>query len=250
MSEAANPSSNPTQDRRCRVLVGVCTYNEASNIATMIERLRASLPQADLLIVDDNSPDGTAGIALDLARVDPQVRVMVREHERGLGSAIRCAMSAAIEHSYDYFLNLDGDLSHDPAQLPTLLERATVNPEIDVVVGSRYVSGGKIVGWPLRRRIMSRMVNSFATLCLRLPVKDCSGSMRCYRVDSLCRLNLGDWNCRGYALLEELLVLLDRRDAVMAEVPITFTERQRGQSKLTFREAARSAFQIFRLAFK
>ncbi|WP_345684701.1 polyprenol monophosphomannose synthase [Novipirellula caenicola] len=237
-------------DPRCRVMVGVCTYNEAANIRAMIEQLRASLPEADLLIVDDNSPDGTATIASELADADPQVRVTVRKHERGLGSAIRCAMSDAIEHSYDYFLNLDGDLSHDPAQLPTLLDRAIANPETDVVVGSRYVAGGTIVGWPLRRRIMSRMVNAFATLCLRLPVKDCSGSMRCYRVESLRQLNLGDWNCRGYALLEELLVLLDRRGAVMTEVPITFTERQQGQSKLTLGEAARSAFQIVRLAFK
>ncbi|TWU22128.1 Undecaprenyl-phosphate mannosyltransferase [Novipirellula galeiformis] len=216
----------------------------------MIERLRAALPDADLLIVDDNSPDGTATIALDFADRIAELRVQVREHERGLGGAIRYAMNDAIEHHYDYFLNLDGDLSHDPAQLPRLLDRAIAVPEIDVVVGSRYVAGGAIIGWPWRRRMMSRMVNQFATLCLRLPVKDCSGSMRCYRVDTLKQLNLGDWNSQGYSLLEEVLVLLKRKGAVMDEVPITFTDRQRGHSKLTFREAARSAIKIFSLAFR
>ncbi|MFG0260941.1 MAG: polyprenol monophosphomannose synthase [Novipirellula sp. JB048] len=250
MSEPQPSGSSPPPQRRCRLLVGVCTYNEAENIAAMIERLRAVLPDADLLIVDDDSPDGTARIALALADQMAQVRVQVREHERGLGSAIRYAMQQAIEHSYDYFLNLDGDLSHDPAQLPRLLDHAMADPEVDVVVGSRYVTGGEIVGWPWRRRVMSRMVNRFATLCLRLPVKDCSGSMRCYRVDALKRLNLGDWNSPGYSLLEEVLVLLKRDGAVMGEVPITFTDRQRGQSKLTLREAARSAVKIVSLMFR
>ncbi len=231
------------------VLVGVCTYNEAANIEEMIYRLRQSLPQADLLIVDDNSPDGTGAIACAMADGNENLRVMVRENERGLGSAIRAAMQVAIDENYQYFINLDGDLSHDPHDLPTLLSKASSDPAIDVVVGSRYVKGGRIVGWPRHRRLVSRLVNRFATLCLRLPVSDCSGSMRCYRVSALAEMDLSRLRSQGYSLLEEILLLLKQRDATMVEVPITFTDRQRGKSKLTLREALRSAAQIVRMFF-
>jgi len=131
-----------------------------------------------------------------------------------------------------------------------LRERTQQDPSIDVVVGSRYAPGGSIVGWPMRRKIMSRMVNRFATLCLRLPVKDCSGSMRCYRVEALAKLGLENLRVNGYAVLEEVLMRLHQRGEGMAEVPITFTERERGQSKLSLREAVRSMLQIISLAFR
>ncbi|MDG2223843.1 MAG: polyprenol monophosphomannose synthase, partial [Rubripirellula sp.] len=137
-----------------------------------------------------------------------------------------------------------------PTQIPQLIERATESPEIDVVIGSRYVPGGKIVGWPLHRKLMSGMVNRFATLCLRLPVKDCSGSMRCYRVAALERIGMSNVCIDGYAVLEELLVMLRRNGSKFAELPITFTDRQLGESKLTLREALRSMSQIISLAFK
>ena len=122
--------------------------------------------------------------------------------------------------------------------------------EIDVVIGSRYAEGGSIVGWPLHRKLMSRMVNGFATSCLRLPVRDCSGSMRCYRVAALERVGMQSMRVNGYAVLEEILVKLVRQGSKMAEVPITFTDRRRGESKLTFREAVRSSAQMLRLALR
>ena len=115
-------------------------------------------------------------------------------------------MEDAIAGGYDYFLNLDGDLSHDPDQLPTLLHRMKQPPTVDVVIGSRYIRGGAIDGWPLHRRMMSRMVNGFATRVLRLPVSDCSGSMRCYRVAALRRIGVENIRSDGYSVLEELLV--------------------------------------------
>ena len=232
-----------------RVLVGVCTYNEAENIEAVLDRLRHALPWADLLVVDDASPDGTARLAQQWAQrqADPSTRVLVRK-ERGLGGAIRCAIGIAVEDSYDYFLNLDGDLSHDPDQLPNLLDAIRARGDLDVVIGSRYVPGGSIEGWPLRRKLMSRMVNRFATGCLRLPVKDCSGSMRCYRVSTLRRIDLSELRSNGYALLEELLVRLHEADARMLEVPITFTERRLGASKLTLGETCRAGVTIVRLA--
>lgn len=232
------------------MLIAVCTLNEAENIPAVIAGLRNAIPSAEIVVVDDDSNDGTGEWVATWARRDPAVRLVVRKEERGLGSAIRHAMALAVDGGFDFFLNLDADLSHDPAQLPRLLERARQEPKVDVVIGSRYVRGGAIEGWPLRRRMMSRMVNRFATLCLRLPVSDCSGSMRCYRVDTLREVGVDSLTSDGYSVLEEVLVRLHRQGSSMAEVPITFTDRIEGESKLTFREAIRSASRIFGLAFR
>jgi len=231
-----------------RVLIGVCTLNEADNIGPLILQLKRSIPDADVLVVDDNSSDGTARIVTELANRDSSIFLKVRKNERGLGTAIRYAMQFAIDNDYTCFLNLDGDFSHAPDQLADLLCRAFQEPPVEVVIGSRYVPGGSVVGWPLRRRIMSRIVNRFATLCLRLPIKDCSGSMRCYQVASLRQIGVATLTSSGYSILEELLVQLQRCGVRFAEVPITFTERQRGESKLTTREAIRSAWKIVMMA--
>ena len=233
-----------------RAMIAVCTYNEAENIALMVAGLRQALPEADVFVVDDNSPDGTAPLVREIAKSDSSVQVLLRENERGLGSAIRFAMQYAIDHGYDYFLNLDGDLSHSPDQMKSLYGKAIEDSGLAVVVGSRYVPGGEIIGWPLRRKLMSRMVNGFATTCLRLPVRDCSGAMRCYRVSALASLGLENLRVNGYAILEEVLLRLHQRGERMAEVPITFTERERGYSKLTISEAMRSMVQIVSLAFR
>ena len=212
--------------------------------------LRKALPNVDVIVVDDNSPDGTAQLVRQMSQADAAIQVLVRENERGLGSAIRHAMQYAVDHAYDYFLNLDGDLSHDPAQMTLLFERAMGDTEVAVVIGSRYIPGGQIIGWPWRRQIMSRVVNGFANVCLRLPVRDCSGSMRCYRVDALTRLGLKQLRVNGYAVLEEVLLRLHQQGSKIVEVPITFTERRHGQSKLTRVEAVRSMLQIISLAFR
>ncbi|TWT76526.1 Undecaprenyl-phosphate mannosyltransferase [Planctomycetes bacterium CA13] len=241
------PHALPDKTSSIRVLVGVCTYNEAANIRLLIDRISDALPEADILIVDDNSPDGTARIVNEEYKDDTSIRVLVRENERGLGGAIRRAIGEAIVGDYDFFINLDGDLSHDPAQLPSMLHKMIDSSAMAVVIGSRYVKGGKLVGWPWHRRVMSRVLNRFATLCLGLPVKDCSGSMRCYRVSSLKKVDLDQLQSQGYSLLEELLVQLNKQGAKMGEVPITFTDRERGKSKLTFREAIRSIAHMLRL---
>ena len=233
-----------------RVLIGVCTLNEADNIGPLLVRLKQSLPSADILVVDDDSRDHTGPIVADMATHDPSIRLIVRTDQRGLGTAIQHAIGYAVEHDYTYFLNLDGDFSHDPDQLADLLRRAISDPPVDVVIGSRYVPGGSIVGWPLRRRMVSRIVNRFATLCLRLPVKDCSGSMRCYRVESLRGAGIANLKSCGYSVLEELLIELHGRGARFAEIPITFTERQFGHSKLTIHEAVRSAWKIIWMALR
>lgn len=231
-----------------RVLIGVCTYQEAGNVVEMLRSIRDTMPEADVLVVDDNSPDGTAELVGRFAENDPSVSLMLRTDQRGLGTAIVAAIHHAIQNQYEFFLNLDGDFSHDPRRLPALLAAARQDESIDVVVGSRYVEGGAIVGWPCHRRLMSRVLNQFATRLLGLPVRDCSGSMRCYRVSALEKADIDSLRCQGYALLEELLVRLHRIGCKMAEIPITFTDRQRGESKLTFREALRSVGFMMKLA--
>lgn len=228
--------------------MAVCTYQEAQNIEAMLDGLRRALPDVRLLVVDDNSPDGTADLVRQFQRGDDRVDLIVRKDRRGLGSAIVDAMRFTVAHGYAFFVNLDADLSHDPAQLPLLLQQARSRDDVDVVIGSRYIDGGKIVGWPLRRRLMSKLVNRFATGFLKLPVQDCSGSMRCYRTSALDAIDLNSLQCTGYAVLEELLVKLDREGRQMVEVPITFTEREHGQSKLTMAEAFRSIRFMVRLA--
>ena len=216
----------------------------------MLERLRRNIPDAHLMVVDDDSPDGTAGIASEFALVDENTTVVVRENQRGLGGAIKHAMELAVAADAELFVNLDADLSHHPEEVPALIAAARRAPDVGVVVGSRYVAGGKIEGWPLKRRLMSRMVNRFATLCLRLPVKDCSGSMRCYRVSDLAATDLDSLKSNGYSFLEELLVEMNKRGVKMTEVPITFTEREHGSSKLTWKEARRSVTHLIQLAFR
>ncbi|WP_168565450.1 polyprenol monophosphomannose synthase [Crateriforma spongiae] len=245
MPSSDSPAPTPPPGR---VLIAICTYNEAGNVVAMLRGLRESMPDADLLVVDDGSPDGTAELAQDWSAKNGRAEVIVRHDQRGLGGAIRRAVQTAVDQGYDFFLNLDADLSHDPAELPRLLQRALQDDRPDVVVGSRYIRGGSIVGWPVRRKVLSRMVNTFAVHWLRLPVSDCSGSMRCYRVDALSRLDLDGLRNNGYALLEELLVRLRQQGAGMAEVPICFTERQVGESKLTIGEAVSSALSIVKLS--
>ncbi|MCC9601524.1 polyprenol monophosphomannose synthase [Stieleria sp. JC731] len=216
----------------------------------MLKGLRLSFPDAVLLVVDDDSPDGTAGIVRQVQQRDQMVQLVVRRDRRGLGSAIVDAMRIACEGGYEFFLNLDADLSHSPAEMPKLLHQARLDESLAVVIGSRYVEGGRIVGWPLKRRVMSKLVNRFATGVLRLPVHDCSGSMRCYRTAALRDIQLDSLKCVGYAVLEEVLVRLHRRGYRFAEVPITFTERQIGHSKLSLPEAVRSIGYMFRLAME
>lgn len=246
-SSAADPVEPPAPGRS-QVLVAVCTYNERQDLPSLVEKIHQSLPAADVLVVDDDSPDGTGSWAAAESQRRPFLRTLIRRGRRGLGGALREAIVVAVAENYQWLLNLDGDFSHDPADLPRLLERAADRDALaDVVVGTRYAPGGHIQGWPMRRRVMSRMVNRFATGILRLPVSDCSGSLRCYRVDTLRAIRPETLRSNGYAIFEELLLRIDRVGGTMAEIPITFIERRHGSSKLNMKEAIGAAVQIVRL---
>jgi len=229
-----------------RTLVAIATYNEIENLPSLVEAVEQTLPDADVLVVDDNSPDGTGRWADERAAADPRLAVIHREGKLGLGSATFAAMRRAIDDRYDVVCTLDADWSHPPDRLPALvglLEGA------DVAIGSRYVAGGRIVGWPWRRHAASRVVNAAARLLLRLPTRDSSGAFRAYRVEKLRELDFDRMRGTGYAYLEEILWRLRRRGARMAEAPITFTERRAGSSKINRAEALAAVRLLLRLGW-
>lgn len=189
-----------TESPRC--VITLCTYNERENISRLIPEIRAALPQADLLVVDDNSPDGTSDVVRQFSETDPQVHLLWRAGKEGLGAATLAGFQAAIERSYDFVLNMDADFSHHPRYLPALyaaMDRA------DVVIGSRYVSGGGITGWPFLRHFMSRGINIYSRWLLGLKSRDCSGAFRCYRISKLREIDFSKFRSRGYAFQEEML---------------------------------------------
>jgi dolichol-phosphate mannosyltransferase len=217
-----------------RNLVALATYNELANVPGLVDEILRVLPDADVLVVDDNSPDGTGDWCDERAAVEPRLKCIHRSGKLGLGTATLAAAHYAIEHGYDVFITLDADWSHDPAHLTQLV---VALDHADVAIGSRYCAGGDIEGWPMHRRLMSRWVNGLTRLLLRIPVRDASGAFRAYRVEKLREVRFDDIRATGYACLEELLWHLHRAGAEFVEVPITFRERRAGQSKVTFGEA-------------
>lgn len=223
-------------------------YNEADNVEPLVEAVLANAPHADLLLIDDNSPDGTGQIADAIAVRRANVTVIHRPGKQGLGSAIVLAMKYAVEHGYDYYLNLDADFSHPPRFIPALLDGMR---DHDVMIGSRYVPGGGVLGeFGIRRKLMSRGINGLARVCLGLDTRDNSGSFRCYRVSKLAEIDLDQVQSRGYSFLEEVLYLCKLVGCRMGETPIMFEDRRAGQSKLNKTEAVRSAAIIVRLGIE
>lgn len=232
---------------RPRVLVALATYNEIENLPRLLDEVLQALPNATVLVVDDNSPDGTGRWCDDHARHEPRLRCLHRPAKLGLGSATLAAARVAIDDDFDVFVTLDADGSHDPRHLPELV---AATERADVVIGSRYCPGGAIDGWPWSRRALSRAVNSLSLWALHLPVADSSGAFRAYRVSKLRDINLDGVEAAGYSYLEELLWHLARAGATFAEVPITFHQRRAGKSKISLREAAGKFGTIGKLAWR
>lgn len=232
-----------------KTLVTVATYNELANLPQLVEEIFRYAPDVDLLVVDDNSPDGTGRWCDEEAARDPRVRCLHRAGKLGLGTATVAAMQYAIEHGYAFMLNLDADFSHPPRYIPAL-RSGMRDQNVDVMIGSRYIAGGGIEGWPARRLWMSRAVNFAARRLLGLSVRDCSGSFRCYRVSALEKLDFGAIVSHGYSFLEEVLWRLKRRGCRFAETPITFVDRQAGESKINRAEARKFVTVLLRLGWR
>ncbi|RZS80095.1 dolichol-phosphate mannosyltransferase [Motilibacter rhizosphaerae] len=213
-----------------RVLVVVPTYDEAENIEPVVSRLLAAVPDAEALVVDDASPDGTGEIADRMAAADPRVSVLHRTGKEGLGAAYLAGFSWALEHGYDVVVEMDADGSHPPEQLPDLLQALA---DADLVLGSRWVQGGRVVNWPRTREVLSRGGNLYTRLALGLPLRDATGGYRAFRAGTLRTLHLGEVASQGYCFQVDLAWRAVRAGLRVAEVPITFTERERGSSKMS-----------------
>ncbi len=216
-----------------RTLVVLPTYEEAENIAEVLRRLRAAVPAADVLVVDDSSPDGTAAVAKAAGHELGGVDVAIRPGKAGLGSAYRHGFREGLDHGYDVLVEMDSDLSHDPAALPALLK--AVEAGADLAIGSRYIPGGSIPHWPLHRRSLSRWGNRYAARMLRLPVRDSTSGFRAYRAGALRSIDLEAVRADGYGFQIEMAYRVARLGGQIAETPIEFRDRERGNSKMSAR---------------
>ncbi len=219
-----------------RVLVCIPTYNERDNLPSTLSRLRAACPDADVLVIDDGSPDGTGKIADEAAVEDPKVHVLHRTEKSGLGTAYVKGFGWGLDRGFDVLVEMDADGSHQPEELPRLLE--ALQPDAsgrraDVVLGSRYVDGGVVRNWPNRRLLLSRGGNAYVRIALGLPLRDATGGFRAYRSVVLRHLPLGDVASQGYCFQVDLVWQAWRAGYRVVEVPITFVERAIGESKMS-----------------
>jgi dolichol-phosphate mannosyltransferase len=229
-----------------RTLIALATYNERDNLAPLIDAIRATTPDADVLILDDNSPDGTGAAAAALAAADAKIHVIHRPGKLGLGTAVLTIMRFALERNYDWLITMDADFSHHPRYLPDLLK---AKDDVDVMIGSRYVAGGGVENWPLSRRLMSRSTGHLVRFLLGMPARDTSGNYRCYRVALLRRANLDHLLSNGYSFQQEVLHRCYLAGARLGETPIIFADRRAGQSKANLKEIVRSLSTLLRLGW-
>ncbi|HQX51361.1 MAG TPA: polyprenol monophosphomannose synthase [Planctomycetaceae bacterium] len=230
-----------------KTLITLCTYNECENIELLIPELHAVAPDATILIIDDNSPDGTGKLGDELSAADPRVQILHRAGKFGLGTATLAGFRYGIENGFDFVVNLDADFSHNPKYIPELLKRMT---RCDVAIGSRYVEGGGVAGWTFRRKLMSQTINFWARLWLGLKTMDNSGSYRCYRISKLAEIDWALTMARGYAFQEEVLYRCKRVGCVMSEVPIIFEDRRFGTTKINLGECLTAGWVIFALGIQ
>ncbi len=228
-------------------LVALATYNEIDNLPTLVEAVHENLPLANVVVIDDNSPDGTGPWCEKMAARESWFSCIHRPSKLGLGTALRTAMQTAVERGVEALVTLDADWSHPPEVLSKILE---ASDQADVVIGSRYCPGGGIEGWPLRRRIASRAINTASRHLLGVPVRDCSGNYRLYSTSLLSQISWDEIHAEGYAYIEEILWHLHLLDARFAEVPILFTDRQAGKSKINSAEMFGAARMLGRLAIQ
>jgi dolichol-phosphate mannosyltransferase len=226
--ESAAPESYPGVGR---VLVVIPTYNELDNLAIIVDRVRTAVPAVDILVADDNSPDGTGALADRIAADDPQIHVLHRPGKQGLGAAYIAGFGWAADRDYDAVVEMDADGSHAPEQLPALLDALA---DADLVIGSRWVRGGKVINWPVHRLVLSRGANLYTRIALGAPINDATAGYRAYRMRALEKIDFRSVSSQGYCFQIDLAWRAYRNGFRVVEVPITFAERERGASKMSF----------------
>ena len=217
---------------RARALIVIPTYNEAENLSSLISAILALNAGYEVLVVDDNSPDGTGEVADRLSKELPGVHVLHRPGKQGLGTAYIAGFRWALERDYRYVLEMDADFSHHPRYLPDFMEQIR---HADLVTGSRYVQGGGTANWGLLRRLISAVGNTFARTTLRLRTHDCTGGFRCYRRELLTKIPWESLRLQGYGFQVGVVYCVERMGASVAEFPIVFEDRRKGRSKMSSR---------------
>ncbi|GAW48400.1 MULTISPECIES: polyprenol monophosphomannose synthase [unclassified Nocardioides] len=235
------PASSEGIDGLGRVVVVIPTYNEATNLAWIVARLRTAQPAIDVLVVDDGSPDGTGQVADDLAAADPAVSVVHRTEKAGLGAAYLHGFRVALAAGYDVIGEMDADGSHQPEQLDRLLAALV---DADLVIGSRWVPGGSVVNWPLQRELLSRGGNLYVRLLLGITVRDATAGFRLFRRATLDKIDLDSVESTGYVFQTDMVARALAAGLTVREVPIEFVERVRGDSKMSGSVAAESLKRI------
>ncbi|QBD78631.1 polyprenol monophosphomannose synthase [Ktedonosporobacter rubrisoli] len=213
-----------------KTLIIIPTYNEAENLSPLIEATFSYAPETDILVIDDNSPDGTGKLADQMHNENPQIHVLHRSGKLGLGTAYIAGFKYAIEHGYDAAFEMDADFSHDPRYLPDFLKAIQ---QADLVIGSRYIPGGATPNWSIARRFISGCGNIFARFTLNIPIKDCTSGFRCYRREVLESIDLDTIQSQGYAFQVELVYRVLKQGFKIVETPIIFMDRRVGKSKMS-----------------
>jgi dolichol-phosphate mannosyltransferase len=228
-------------------LVIIPTYNEAENITRLIPSVLGQAPNIDVLVIDDNSPDGTAGLVRDMIKGDPRIHILDRPKKMGLGTAYVEGFRFAIEHGYDFVFEMDADFSHSPKEIPTFLKKIQEN---DLVLGSRYINGVRVLNWPMRRLLLSYSANVYTRIITGLPVHDATGGFKCFRRAVLEAIDLDKVKSNGYAFQIEMSFKAWKKRFRVAEIPIIFLDRRSGVSKMSRKIVYEAIFMLWTLRFR
>jgi dolichol-phosphate mannosyltransferase len=227
-----------------KTLIIIPTYNEKENIGEIIPAVLDKDSSIDVLIVDDNSPDGTGKIADEMAKKNPRIKVLHREKKEGLGTAYKTGFKYALENGYDYVFEMDADFSHDPKYIPHFLE--TIK-EADLVLGSRYISGVNVINWPISRLLLSYYANVYTRWVTGLPVRDATGGFKCFKREVLEMINLDKVQSEGYSFQIEMSFRAWKKGFKIKEIPIVFEDRRIGQSKMSKKIVREAIWRVWKL---
>ncbi|MGQ9819995.1 MAG: polyprenol monophosphomannose synthase [Candidatus Kapaibacteriales bacterium] len=228
-------------------LIIIPTYNEAENIENLLKKIFDVLPEANILIVDDNSPDGTASIVQKLMSDDSRISLIQRPGKMGLGTAYITGFRYALEHGYDAIFEMDGDFSHNPEDLPRFLEALE---NADLVIGSRYLTGVNVINWPLQRLFLSYFANVYTQVITGMPIRDATGGFKCFRAQALSKIDLDSIKSNGYGFQIEMNFLFWAKGFRVVEIPIIFTDRRNGVSKMNKKIILEAILLVWKLKFK
>lgn len=227
-------------------IVVIPTYNEIDNISNLIKAIHNSVPETDILIVDDNSPDGTADAVREMMKYDNKLKLLFREKKMGLGTAYCAGFKYCLEQNYDYILQMDADFSHDPNELPRFLEEIE---NYDLVIGSRYVTGVNVINWPLTRLMLSYGANVYSRIITGMPLRDGTGGFKCFRASMLRHINLSEIKTNGYGFQIEMNYRMWKLGSRIKEMSIIFVDRRSGTSKMSKNIIWEAMWLVWKLRF-